>query len=70
MFGKYWVLEREELCNEVEDKAIAYAMVKGFDNALNEYGNIPVIMLISEIASEIDIEDIQADEESVALCNF
>ena len=34
------------------------------------YGNIPVIMLISEIASEIDIEDIQADKESVALCNF
>lgn len=31
MFGKYWVLEREELCNEVEDKAIAYAMVKGFE---------------------------------------
>lgn len=31
MFGKYWVLEREELCNEIEDKAIAYAMVKGFE---------------------------------------
>lgn len=45
-------------------------VIEKLDNALNEYGNIPVIMLISEIASEIDIEDIQADEESVALCNF
>jgi hypothetical protein len=45
-------------------------VIEKLNNALNEYGNIPVIMLISEIASEIDIEDIQADEESVALCNF
>lgn len=45
-------------------------VIEKLNNALNEYGNIPVIMLISEIASEIDIEDIQVDEESVALCNF
>ena len=45
-------------------------VIEKLNNALNEYGNIPVIMLISEIASEIDIEDIQADEESVTLCNF
>jgi hypothetical protein len=45
-------------------------VIEKLNNALNEYGNIPVIMLISEIASEIDIEDIQADEESVALYNF
>lgn len=45
-------------------------VIEKLNNALNEYGNIPVIMLFSEIASEIDIEDIQADEESVALCNF
>ena len=45
-------------------------VIEKLNNALNEYGNIPVIMLISEIASEMDIEDIQADEESVALCNF
>ena len=45
-------------------------VIEKLNNALNEYGNIPVTMLISEIASEIDIEDIQADEESVALCNF
>lgn len=45
-------------------------VIEKLNNALNEYGNMPVIMLISEIASEIDIEDIQADEESVALCNF
>lgn len=45
-------------------------VIEKLNNALNQYGNIPVIMLISEISSEIDIEDIQADEESVALCNF
>lgn len=45
-------------------------VIEKLNNALNQYGNIPVIILISEISSEIDIEDIQADEESVALCNF
>lgn len=40
------------------------------NDALNKYGNIPVTMLISEIASEINIEDIEADEESVTLCNL
>ena len=45
-------------------------VIEKLNNALNQYGNIPGIMLISEISSEIDIEDIQADEESVTLCNF
>lgn len=45
-------------------------VIEKLNNALNEYGNIPVIMLISEIASEMNIKDIQADEESVTLCNF
>ena len=45
-------------------------VIEKLNNALNQYGNIPVIILISEISSKIDIEDIQADEESVALCNF
>lgn len=45
-------------------------VIEKLNDALNEYGNIPVTMLISEIASEINIEDIQADEESVTLCNF
>lgn len=40
------------------------------NDALNEYGNIPVTMLISEIPGEMNIEDIQDDEESVTLCNF
>lgn len=40
------------------------------NDALNEYGNIPVTMLISEIPGEMNMEDIQADEESVTLCNF
>lgn len=45
-------------------------VIEKLNDALNEYGNIPVTMLISEIASEMNIEDIQADEESVTLCNF
>lgn len=36
MFGKYWVLEREELCNEIEDKAIAYAMDRGFEVVIDD----------------------------------
>jgi len=45
-------------------------VIEKLNDALNEYGNIPVTMLISEIASEMNIENIQADEESVTLCNF
>lgn len=45
-------------------------VIEKLNDALNEYGNILVTMLISEIASEMNIEDIQADEESVTLCNF
>ena len=45
-------------------------VIEKLSDALSEYGNIPVTMLISEIASEMNIEDIQADEESVTLCNF
>lgn len=45
-------------------------VIEKLNDALNEYGNIPVTMLISEIPSEMNIEDIQADEESVTLCNF
>ena len=36
MFGKYWVLEREGLCNEIEDKAIAYAIVGGFEVVIDD----------------------------------
>ena len=45
-------------------------VIEKLNNALNQYGNIPVTMLISEIASEMNIKDIQADEEYVTLCNF
>nr|DAH00946.1 MAG TPA: hypothetical protein [Crassvirales sp.] len=45
-------------------------VIEKLNDALNEYGNIPVTMLISEIPSEMNIEDIQADEESVTLFNF
>lgn len=45
-------------------------LIEKLNDALNEYGNIPVTMLIGEIGGETDIEDIEADKESVALCNF
>lgn len=60
MFGKYWVLEREELCNEIEDKAIAYAMVRGFevvidDTNLNSKTLEHIKQLVLNVDSNVDI---------------
>ena len=60
MFGKYWVLEREELCNEIEDKAIAYAMVKGFEVVIDDTNLNPktlehIRQLVLNIDSKADI---------------
>lgn len=60
MFGKYWVLEREELCNEIEDKAIAYAMVRGFevvidDMNLNSKTLEHIKQLVLNVDSNVDI---------------
>ena len=55
MFGKYWVLEREELCNEIEDKAIAYAMVKGFDVVIDDMNlNPKTVEHIKELVLNVD----------------
>ena len=55
MFGKYWVLEREELCNIVEDKAIAYAIVKGFEVVIDDMNlNPKTIEHIEEIILNVD----------------
>ena len=55
MFGKYWVLEREELCNIVEDKAIAYAITKGFDVVIDDMNLNPKnIEHIKELVLNVD----------------
>ena len=55
MFGKYWVLEREELCNIVEDKAIAYAIVKGFEVVIDDMNlNPKTIEHIKELVLNVD----------------
>ena len=45
-------------------------VIKELNNALNKHGDIPVRMTIIGEHDCIDIEDIQADKESVTLCNF
>lgn len=55
MFGKYWVLEREELCNEIEDKAIAYAIVRGFDIVIDDTNlNPKSLKHIKELILNVD----------------
>ena len=55
MFGKYWVLEREELCNEVEDKAIAYAMVRGFEVVIDDMNlNPKTLEHVKELILNVD----------------
>ena len=55
MFGKYWVLEREELCNEIEDKAIAYAMVRGYDVVIDDMNlNPQTVKHIKELILNVD----------------
>ena len=55
MFGKYWVLEREELCNEIEDKAIAYAMVRGFEVVIDDMNlNPKTLKHIKELVLNVD----------------
>lgn len=60
MFGKYWVLEREELCNEIEYKAIAYAMVRGFEVVIDDMNLNPKTLehikeLVLNVDSNVDI---------------
>lgn len=60
MFGKYWVLKREELCNEIEDKAIAYAMVRGFEVVIDDMNLNPktlehIRQLVLNVDSKADI---------------
>lgn len=55
MFGKYWVLEREELCNEIEDKAITYAMVRGFEIVIDDMNlNLKTLEHIKQLVFNVD----------------
>lgn len=55
MLGKYWVLEREELCNRIEDKAIIYAMVRGFEVVIDDMNlNPKTIEHIKELVLNVD----------------
>lgn len=55
MFGKYWVLEREGLCNEIEDKAIAYAIVGGFEVVIDDMNlNPKTLEHIKELVLNVD----------------
>ena len=55
LLGKYWVVQREELCNIVEDKAIAYAIVKGFEVVIDDMNlNPKTIEHIKELVLNVD----------------
>ena len=55
MLGKYWVLEREELCNRIEDKAIVYAIVRGFEVVIDDMNlNPKTIEHIKELVLNVD----------------
>lgn len=46
-------------------------VIEKLNAALEQYGDIPVCMtIIGENIDDIDIEDIQANEESVTLYDF
>lgn len=55
MLGKYWVPEREELCTEIEDKIIAYAMVRGFEVVIDDMNlNSKTLEHINQLVRNVD----------------
>lgn len=55
MFGKYWVPEREKLCTEIEDKIIAYAMVRGFEVVIDDMNlNSKTLEHINQLVRNVD----------------
>lgn len=55
MLGKYWVPEREELCTEIEDKIIAYAIVRGFEVVIDDTNlNPKTLEHIKELVLNVD----------------
>lgn len=45
-------------------------VIRELNDALNKYGDIPVTMSIPNQYEDAEVEDIQADEESVTLYDF
>lgn len=45
-------------------------VIRELNAALEQYGNIPVTMNVEEAYDDVDVEDIQADAESVTLYDF
>lgn len=45
-------------------------VIEKLNAALEQYGDIPVTMNVEEAYDDVDVEDIQADAESVTLYDF
>lgn len=45
-------------------------VIEKLNAALEQYGDIPVTMNVEEVYDDVDVEDIQADAESVTLYDF
>lgn len=45
-------------------------VIEKLNAALEQYGDIPVTMNVEEAYDNVDVEDIQADAESVTLYDF
>lgn len=45
-------------------------VIEKLNAALEQYGDIPVTMNVEETYDDVDVEDIQADAESVTLYDF
>lgn len=45
-------------------------VIEKLNAVLEQYGDIPVTMNVEEAYDDVDVEDIQADAESVTLYDF
>lgn len=45
-------------------------VIEKLNATLEQYGDIPVTMNVEEAYDDVDVEDIQADAESVTLYDF
>lgn len=45
-------------------------VIEKLNAAFEQYGDIPVTMNVEEAYDDVDVEDIQADAESVTLYDF
>ena len=45
-------------------------VIRGLNDALEQYGNVPVTMSVPNQYEDAEVKDIQADETSVTLYDF